>query len=111
MIALQTIRSVDMPGKGPRKLPAPRVYVVAIVLWSILGLVSDAGADKAAALMGWVTVLTGAVIGPFGSTITSFLDTISSQFGVAPGGNRTASSSGSPVPGGVPGTPPGTQTA
>lgn len=87
MIAIQTISAIDMPGKGARKLPAPRVYVTAIVLWSILGLVSDAGGAKAAAAMGWITVLTGAVIGPFGKVATDFLNTIGTQFGVEPGGN------------------------
>lgn len=81
MLAIQTIGSLDLPGNGPRKLPAPRVYVAAIVLWSILGLIADAGAEKAAAMMGWVTVLTGAVLGPFGVTITNFLFTVGNQFG------------------------------
>lgn len=80
MLAIQTIGSVDMPGTGARKLPAPRAYVAAIVLWSILGLISDAGAAKAAAAMGWVTVLTGAVLGPFGFTITNLLNKVGSEF-------------------------------
>lgn len=98
MIAIQVIGAVDMPGKGARKLPAPRAFVVVIVMWSILGLIADAGAAKAAAVMGWVTVLTGAVIGPFGNIAVGFLNTISSQFGVQPGGNRTASSQSSTLP-------------
>lgn len=106
MIALQTIGAIDMPGKGPRKLPAPRTYVAVIVLWSILGLVSDAGAAKAAAVMGWITVLTGAVVGPFGLTATNFLTTISSKFGVAPGGAPVSPTSPSVSPFGT--NPPGT---
>lgn len=98
MIAIQTISATDMPGKGIRKLPAPRAFVVVVVMWALLGLVADAGGAKAAAVMGWVTVLTGSVIGPFGDVAIGFLNTISSQFGVQPGGNRTASSQSSPLP-------------
>lgn len=101
MMAVQTIGAVDMPGKGGRKLPSPRTYVASIVVWSVLGLISDAGGSKAAAAMGWVTVLTGAIVGPFGKVITDFMNTISSQFGVQPGG--------APATGGGPNsTTPGT---
>lgn len=84
LIAIQTIGAIDMPGKGNRKLPAPRAYVAAIVVWSILGLISDAGAAKAAAAMGWATVLTGAVVGPFGSVAVGFLNSVGNQFAVPP---------------------------
>jgi hypothetical protein len=84
MIFLQTIGSVDMPGKGPRKLPAPRAYVAIIVVWSTLHLVADAGMDQAAAVMGWILALTGAVAGPFGKTATGFLSTVATQFAVPP---------------------------
>src|SRR5947209_7665153 len=83
-MAVLTIGAVDMPGKGQRKLPAPRNYVAAIVVYAILGLISDSGNGKAAAAMGWVTVLTGMVAGPFGKTVIGFMNTISSQFAVQP---------------------------
>jgi hypothetical protein len=84
MVALQTIGSVDITGKGPRKLPAPKVYVAIVIVWSILGLVSDAGQSRAAALMGWLMVLTGMVVGPFGTTAVKFLNTVAANFGAAP---------------------------
>lgn len=83
MIAIQIIGAVDMPGKGPRKLPAPRAFVAPVILWAILGLIADAGAEAAAAAMGWVTVLVGAVVGPFGDVINNFLATVGTQFGTA----------------------------
>lgn len=103
MLAVQTIGALDMPGHGPRKLPAPRAYVAAIILWSIFGLISDAGGEKAAAAMGWVTVLTGAVVGSFGQTITDFLKTIGDQFNIAPQASKSSGAPGDNV-GGSPGT-------
>lgn len=82
MIAIQTITAIDMPGRGRRKLPAPRAYVAAIVTWSILGLIADAGGEKAAAAMGWVMVLVGMVLGTMGKTLTDFLNTIADQFAI-----------------------------
>lgn len=81
MIAVQTIGSIDMPGKGKRKLPSPRAYVAAVIVWAILGLIPG----KAAAIMGWVTVLTAVVVGPFGKGVLNFFDTIATKFiAVAP---------------------------
>lgn len=76
MVATQTITAVDMPGKGARKMPAPRAYLATIILWSIFGLIADAGGEKAAAAMGWVTVLTGMVVGTAGTTLTDFLNNV-----------------------------------
>jgi len=89
MIVVQTIGAIDLPGNhGPgsktRKLPAPRTYVAVVVLWSIFGLLVDAGQRKAAVTMAWVTVLTGAVIGPFGAIATNFLKTVAQNFQSAP---------------------------
>jgi len=81
MIVIQTVGAIDIPGHGKpkkgengkllpeRKLPAPKVYVATIVLWSIFGLIADAGQGKAAAMMSWVTTLTAMVIGPFGGVL------------------------------------------
>jgi len=84
MIAIQTITAIDMPGKGNRKMPAPRAYVAAIILWAIYGLAADAGAERGAAAAGWVTVLTGAIVGSFGKTLTDFLNTVADEYGVKP---------------------------
>lgn len=85
MILVQTIGSVDMPGSGPRKMPAPRQYVAILVTWLVLQLVStiNQGAQKATAAIGWALVLTGLVVGPFGKQILSVFTTISEQFALA----------------------------
>jgi hypothetical protein len=82
MIAVRTIGAIDLPGHGPRKLPAPKVYVAIIILWSIFGLIADAGQQRAAAIMSWVTVLTAAVMGPFGNTAISFLKLTAQTFAI-----------------------------
>ena len=108
MLAVQTIGALDMPGKGKRKLPSPRTYVAAIVVWAILGLVSDAGASRAAAVMGWVTVLTATVVGPFSKGILNFFDTVSTKFIATPsdtgeGGATGGRNRGAGTRGGGPG--------
>jgi hypothetical protein len=86
MVMLQTIGSVDMPGRGPRKMPAPRNYVAIIVTWGVLQLIADMreGAARAATAIAWVIVLAGMVLGPFGSTLTSAINTISTTYGAPP---------------------------
>jgi hypothetical protein len=76
MVALQTMGSVDMPGKGERKMPAPRSYLAIIALFSALHLVADAGAERAASAAAWITVLLGVVKGPFGNQLTSLINNI-----------------------------------
>lgn len=90
MIALQTIGSVDLPGKGARKLPSPRQYVAIVVAWVILQLVSGfgAGASRAAAGLGWLLVLAGIVAGPFGQRLVNLFSTVAAQF--APQGTALA---------------------
>lgn len=85
MILLQTIGSVDMPGRGPRKMPSPRTYGAVIVAWGILQLVADAGgerAGRAAKAVGWVIVLTGMAVGPFGKVVTNLFTSVANA--VAP---------------------------
>lgn len=74
MVTLQTVGSVDMPGKGARKMPAPRAYLAVIVAWSVLSLLADAGMERAARLVGWALVITGLVVGPFGQRVMSLLN-------------------------------------
>jgi len=76
MIGLQTLGSVDMPGSGERKMPAPRSYLAIIVLFEILHIISDMGAARAASVAGWVTVLIGILKGPFGGQITNMINTV-----------------------------------
>jgi len=84
MVALQTMGSVDMPGRGDRKMPSPRAYVAILVLFGTLHLIADAGAQRAASVMAWVTVLTGLVIGPFGTRLTNFYNAVANQFAIPP---------------------------
>lgn len=80
MVLLQTMGSVDMPGKGPRKMPAPRAYMAVIVTWGILQLAADAGYGRAAKVVGWVLVLTGLVIGPFGGRLSNLFNTVANNY-------------------------------
>jgi hypothetical protein len=84
MIVVQTIGAVDMPGKGNRKLPAPRAYVLVVVLWASLGLLADSGRAQIASAAGWLVVLTGMVVGPFGGALTGLLSAVSKNFAVKP---------------------------
>lgn len=76
MMALQTIGSVDMPGQGDRKMPAPRSYLAIILAWMVLQLGSDAGYERAASVTGWIIVLTGMVTGPFGGKVISLFNNV-----------------------------------
>lgn len=82
MILIQTIGSIDMPGRGERKLPAPHQYVAILVTWLVLQLISSisAGAARATAAVGWALVLTGLVVGPFGKQVVNLFTIISTQF-------------------------------
>lgn len=82
MILVQTIGSVDMPGSGPRKMPAPRQYVAILITWLVLQLVSgiNAGAQRATAAIGWLLVLTGLVLGPFGKQVINLFAVVSQKF-------------------------------
>ena len=76
MVALQTIGSVDMPGKGDRKMPAPRSYLAIIVAWAVLQLASDTGYARPASVTGWVIVLAGMVTGPFGGKVVNLMNSV-----------------------------------
>ena len=87
MVALQTIGSVDMPGRGPRKMPSPRAYAAIIVTWGILQLAADAGgegAGRAAKVTAWTIVLVGMVLGPFGKTFVNFLSNTATALSATP---------------------------
>lgn len=84
MIILQTIGNVDLPGYGPRKMPAPRSYVAIVVAWSIFGLMAETGARRMAAHLAVLTTLAGAVLGPFGQRAITLLNTVANNFGTPP---------------------------
>lgn len=93
MVLVQTIGSVDMPGRGARKMPAPRQYVAILVAWLILELFSGIGENtkRAATSIGWALVLAGLVVGPFGQRLSGFLQTIAHNFPAVPSSNASAS--------------------
>lgn len=91
MVIIQTIGSVDMPGRGPRKMPSPRSYGAILIAWGVLITIADAGregAARAATAVGWVIVLAGMVLGPFGTTITSLFTSVANA--VSSGATTTA---------------------
>lgn len=81
MVMLQTIGSVDMPGSGARKMPAPRSYMAIIIVWSVLQLGADAGYDRPASVFGWVVVLAGMVLGPFGTKVVNIFTSVANIYG------------------------------
>ena len=100
MVLVQTIGSVDMPGRGARKMPSPRQYVAILTAWLVLQFVSgiNASAQRATAAIGWLLVLAGMVIGPFGQRLITLFNTIATNFpAVAP----TTGASTTPTPGSV----------
>lgn|SRR5487761_682197 len=88
LILIQTIGAIDLPteankGKKLRKLPAPRVYVAVVITWAVLRLIADAGQERAAAVMGWVMVVAAMVVGPAGTTLINFFNSIANNFGTS----------------------------
>lgn len=94
MVVVQTIGSVDMPGKGARKMPSPRQYVAIVVTWLVLMFVAGINEQTARATraIGWALVLTGMVIGPFGKRLVSLFNGIAGTIG---SGSSSSSSSSS----------------
>lgn len=98
MIGLQTLGSVD-PKNGPRKLPSPKNYVAALIVWAGLELLADTRYARGAAVAGWVMVLTSLVVGPSGQKLTDFFTNVANQYsGTA---IATGSANTTPPPGGT----------
>jgi hypothetical protein len=115
MVVIQTLNAIDLPGHGPRKMPAPKTYVAIIVLWSTFGLMIDAGLGRAASAMAWVVVLVSlvgkalpagmSILSPSGQlnanatpasqSLSKFLQVIASQFGTNP--SSTPASGGAQI--------------
>lgn len=84
MIFLQSIGSVDMPGSGDRKMPAPRAYIAAIITWEGLNILASTGRARAASIAGWIMVLTAIVVGPFGEKLSNLFKKVADTYGVTP---------------------------
>ena len=111
MIVVAAIGGIDKPptGKDPnpphpfayrRKMPAPRGFVLPVVLWSVLNLVADFSprAARPVAAMSVVVVLTAMVLGPAGSVLVGLLESVS-RVGTGPGAQPASGPAGRPVPG------------
>lgn len=95
MVIIQTMTAVDLPGRGARKLPAPRAYVPIIVGFGIVQLIADMGFTRAAKALAWITVVSATVLGPFGKMLVSFLDSVAALAAPAPAPAATAPASAS----------------
>lgn len=82
MILLRTMGSFDLPGKGPRKMPAPAAFVPTIIAWLVLQVAADAGARRQATKLGWLIVLVALVLGPFGKLVIKVANWVSQEYGV-----------------------------
>lgn len=97
MIVIQTYNSVD----EKHRLPAPKKFVAISAVWGVLFLAVDIGWGKVAARLSLLILLTSLVVGPFGTLLIRFFNTITDKFAIPPEEDAT----------GVPGTPgtPGVQ--
>lgn len=93
MLVVQTYNTVD----SQHKLPAPRKFVAIGAVWGVLFLLADVGFGKVASRLSALVLLTGLVIGPFGSLLIKFFNLISTNFAIPPEDDT--------APGGVPGAP------
>lgn len=81
MVFLQTLGSVDIPGHGHRKMPAPRAYVAIVVAWEGLNILASTGRERAASVAGWIMLLTGLVVGPMGDKLINFFNSVANNYG------------------------------
>jgi hypothetical protein len=100
MVTVQTVASIDTR----HRLPAPKKYAAIGVAWGILFLMVDVGLGKLASRLSLLMLLTGMVIGPFGTLTIKFLNTITNTFAIPPEQDSTGIPGTPGVPG-VPGTP------
>ncbi len=82
MLFVDTIGALD-PFGGKVYLPSPRVYLATFLLWGILGLVAlfGAGPKRLARGAALLTLVSAAVLGPFGRKAVTFLDASSTFLG------------------------------
>ena len=80
MVFIRTLGEVDMPGSGPRKLPAPGIYVAIVFAWLGLEILAESDMEDAANTAGWGIVLASLVLGPFGNRLVKFINVIGNDF-------------------------------
>lgn len=100
MIVIQTYNSID----GQHRLPAPRKFVAIGAVWGVLFLMADIGWGKIAARLAMLILLTSLVIGPFGTLLIRFFNTVTNTFAIPPA--QDPGVPGTPGTPGVPGTDP-----
>jgi hypothetical protein len=87
MLFVDTIGAVS-PFGGKVYLPSPRQYLATFLLWGIYGVLAGFG-DRTARLAGRlsvVTLITAAVVGPFGRKAVAFLEGSTAFFPATDGG-------------------------
>lgn len=103
MVIVQTLGSVDIFTRGPRKMPAPRQFVAIGVVWSVFHMAAESRSfGRLAAHLSILTLLTALVLGPFGTQALAFLDFVGQRFSLAPaspGGGASSSPSSASSPG------------
>lgn len=87
MLFVDTIGAVD-PFGGKVYLPSPRQYLATFLLWGIFGLMAGFGsrAARLAGRLSALTLLTAAVVGPFGGKAIRFLEGSTAFFPASQGG-------------------------
>ena len=75
-IILRTIGNVNaIPGTGPKVLPAPKIYVVPVVLWGMFDLLADFGQERIASALAWLTVIATLILGGTTKTVINAIRT------------------------------------
>lgn len=87
MLFVDTMGAVD-PFGGKVYLPSPRQYLATWLLWGIFGIVAGFGprAAQLAGRLSIVTLITAAVVGPFGAKAVRFLEGSTAFFPAEQGG-------------------------
>lgn len=82
-LAIETLDALDI--FNGVYLPPPARYVATFVAWFVLGIVAGIGhrAAKAASTFSLLMVGTMLIVGPFGNTLTRFLEGVSSRYPAA----------------------------
>ena len=75
-IILRTIGNVNaIPGTGPKVLPAPKIYVVPVVLWGMFDLLADFGQERIASALAWLTVIATLLLSGTAKTVINGFQT------------------------------------
>lgn len=75
-VVLRTIGNVNaIPGTGPKLLPAPKIYVLPVVLWGCFDILANFGRERIASALAWLTVLATLLLGGTAKTVINGFQT------------------------------------